>query len=258
MVLMPSEADKPTLRQHIGLLRSVLVYYGNPLKLRRMRRFYAQFIGRGDLCFDIGAHVGNRLLAWSQLGAQVVGVEPQPACIDLLRRWYGRNPQITLVDEAVGAAPGTAPLFVSAATPTVTTLSQPWIEAVQQAESFAAVRWEGAVTVKVTTLDDLIARYGEPKFCKIDVEGFELEVLRGLSQPLAALSFEYIGAATDLAIGCVARLAALGDYAFNWSPGEQHRWQASRWLTADETIQWLAGLHADSGSGDIYARRMGS
>lgn len=245
-----------TTRQRLGLLRSVLVYYGNPLKLRRMRRFYAQFIGRGDLCFDLGAHVGNRLLVWSQLGARVVGVEPQPACLDLLRRWYGRNPQITLVAEAIGAAPGELPLFVSAATPTVTTLSQSWMAAVQQADSFAGVRWENAVTVKVTTLDDLIVRYGVPKFCKIDVEGFELEVLRGLSQPLAALSFEYIGAATHLAIGCVERLAALGDYIFNWSVGEQHRWQSSRWLTTDETIRWLAGLHADSGSGDMYAQRV--
>lgn len=244
------------MQQRLGLLRSVLMYYANPLKLRRMRRFYAQFIGPGDLCFDLGAHVGNRLLIWSQLGARVIGVEPQPACNALLHRWYGRNPQITLVAEAVGACPGEAPLFVSAATPTVTTLSQPWIETVQQVDSFAGVRWEEAVSVKVTTLDELISRYGEPRFCKIDVEGFELEVLRGLTRPLAALSFEYIGAARRLAVACVARLEELGSYTFNWSQGEQHRWQSSRWLTAAETIDWLEGLSATSGSGDIYARRV--
>ena len=253
--MLPDSAGQRA-RQRIGLLRSVLVYYANPLKLRRMRRFYAQFIGQGDLCFDVGAHVGNRLHVWAQLGARVVGVEPQPACIGLLRRWYGRNPQITLVEEAIGAAPGETTLFVSAATPTVTTLSQPWIEAVQQADSFAAVRWEEAVTVKVTTLDELIARYGEPKFCKIDVEGFELEVLRGLSRPLAALSFEYIGAARELAIGCIERLAELGEYTFNESPGEQHRWQSAHWRSAAETIQWLETLSTASGSGDIYARRV--
>jgi len=254
--MMPSGTAGYAAQQRIGLLRSLVVYYGNPLKLHRMRRFYAQFIGRGDLCFDLGAHVGNRLLVWSLLGARIVGVEPQPACIRLLRSWYGRSAQVTLVEEAVGAAPGEATLFVSAATPTVTTLSKPWIDAMQQAAAFAKVRWEGAAPVKVTTLDDLIARYGEPVFCKIDVEGFEWEVLQGLSRPLASLSFEYIGAAKTQATACVARLAELGDYTFNWSQGEQHRWQSQRWLTATEMSQWLATLSAQSGSGDIYARRV--
>ena len=253
---MTSATDRLTMQQWAGLLRSIVVYYGNPLKLRRMRAFYAQFIGRDDLCFDLGAHVGNRLWVWQKLGARVVGVEPQPACIRLLRRWYGHNPQIALVEEAVGAAPGEATLFVSAETPTVTTLSQPWIETVQQATSFANVRWDGAATVRVTTLDDLIARYGEPVFCKIDVEGYELEVLQGLSRPLRALSFEYIGAAKTMAVECVTRLATLGDYTFNWSQGEQHRWQSQRWLSVAETLHWLDTLTASSGSGDIYARRV--
>lgn len=243
------------MRGYRGLLRSILIYYGNPLKLRRMRRFYAQFIGPGDLCFDIGAHVGNRLFVWSQLGARVVGVEPQPLCLALLRRWYGRRPQVTLVDAAIGAARGEETLWVSPDTPTVTTLSQPWIRAVQQTDSFAGVAWEPGTTVTVITLDDLIARYGEPAFCKIDVEGYELEVLRGLSLPLAALSFEYIAAARSMAVDCIDRLEELGDYRYNWSVGEQHRWQSAEWLSPAAMRERLASFSADAGSGDIYARR---
>lgn len=232
------------------------MYYGDPFKLWRMGRFYAQFIRPGDLCFDLGAHVGNRVWAWSRLGARVVAVEPQPACLNLLRRWYGRRRNVTLLEVAVGAQAGRAPLWVSAATPTVTTLSRGWIETVQQEESFAGVRWEEHVEVDVTTLDALIARFGVPAFCKIDVEGYELEVLRGLSQPLPALSFEYLPAARAAAVACVERLAELGDYRFNWSAGERHRWQAAAWVDAGQMVAFLRALRSKDRSGDIYARRV--
>lgn len=243
------------MRHWYGLLRSIAIYYANPLKLQRMRHFYAQFIQPGDLCFDIGAHVGNRLWVWIKLGAQVVGVEPQPRCLQLLHRWYGHYPQVTLVDEAVGATAGVQQLFISERHPTVTTLSKPWIEAVQKVPSFAAVQWEQAVTVNVTTLDDLITRYGEPVFCKIDVEGYELEVLRGLTHPLRALSFEYIPATKAMVVDCIDRLQHLGDYEFNWSVGEQHRWQVPQWVDSATLLTWLQALSPHADSGDIYARR---
>lgn len=242
------------MRHWYGLLRSIAIYYANPFKLRQMRRFYAQFMRPGDLCFDIGAHVGNRLWVWTQLGAQVVGVEPQPLCLQLLQRWYGRHPRVTLVGEAVGAEVGQQQLFISERNPTVTTLSKPWIEAVQKVPSFAAVQWEQTVTVNVTTLDDLIVRYGAPAFCKIDVEGYELEVLRGLSRPLPALSFEYIPATKTMAVDCIERLQQLGDYQYNWSVSEQHHWQAPQWTDSATIIDWLQRLSLNVDSGDIYAR----
>ncbi len=237
-----------------GLGRSIVVYYGNPFKLRRMQHFYAQFIHPGDLCFDIGAHVGNRILVWSRLGASVVGVEPQPACVALLRRWYGHSPQVTLIDQAVGSVPSRQTLRISSAHPTVTTLSQSWIEAVQASEGFAQVEWEETATVEVTTLDALIARFGLPAFCKIDIEGYEGEALAGLSRPLPALSFEFIPPAKQDALACLARLQQLGRYEFNWSLGEQHHWQSPHWLEHDQMAHYLAGLAVDDPSGDIYAR----
>src|SRR5918997_5251407 len=110
----------------------------------------------------------------------------------LLRRWYGRHANVELIEQAVGAAPGTRTLFVSERTPTVTTLSRDWMASVGATPGFAGVRWDRGIPVRVTTLDELIAHYGAPAFCKIDVEGAELDVLRGLSSPLKTLSFEYI------------------------------------------------------------------
>ena len=236
-------------------MRSLLIYYGNPWRNKQLVRFYCQFIQPGDLCFDIGAHVGNRIWAWSRIGATVVGVEPQPALMRWLQRFFGRSAHVSLRQEAVGAEIGRAMMFVSSKNPTVTTLSQEWLSAVKQDPSFASVSWETAVTTPVTTLDQLIKEYGMPVFCKIDVEGFELEVLQGLSQPIQTLSFEYIAAATEIAHACVDRLQTLGVYEFNWSPGEKQQLQFSTWRTASEIHTQINHFAGKTGqSGDIYAR----
>lgn len=242
-------------RERWGLWRSLLMYYGIPGRQARMRRFYGQFIRPGDLCFDIGAHVGNRLPAWRALGARTVAVEPQPLLMETLRRRYGRDQDITLVEEAIGAAPGEATLHISTRTPTVTTMSRDWMTRVQQDPSFRGVEWDREVTVPVTTLDALIERWGEPRFCKIDVEGFELDVLQGLSRPLAALSFEYIPATMGFALDCIHRLEALGDYEYNLAPGESHRLRYDGWRTPGQMVTELQRI--THGSGDVYARLIG-
>ncbi len=113
---------------------------------------------------------------------------------------------------------------------------------------------ESATGVAVTTLDDLIARYGEPVFCKIDVEGYEASRRCWAFRPLQAVSVEYVPAARHIAVECIRRLDALGAYAYNWTIGEQHRWQSTAWLSADDMIQRLASLPVGADSGDIYAR----
>jgi hypothetical protein len=144
---------------------------------------------------------------------------------------------------------------VSERSPTVTTLSRDWIERVGATPSFRGVEWEKGPTVAVTTLDALIARFGVPAFVKIDVEGFELAVLEGLSRPVQALSFEYLPAARDIALGCIDRLGTLGRYVFNWSVGETHRLAEPAWLDAGAMRARLVALPDDARSGDVYARR---
>lgn len=237
-----------------GLLRSLLLYYGVPFKIRRIAALYRPFVHPGDLCFDIGAHVGDRTRALRRLGARVVAVEPQPACVELLRWLYRNDPAVSIVEAGIAEEEGEGTLWVSERTPTVSSLSPGWVQSVRAAPRFAGVTWDRQAHVRVTSLDVLIARFGRPSFCKLDVEGSELAALRGLSQAIPALAFEYIPAQRHAARACLSRLESLGRYEYNWTEREVPRLRSAEWLSAEAMAAIVAGLPDGSHSGDIYAR----
>jgi FkbM family methyltransferase len=230
------------------------MYHAIPGRHRRMAAFYGQFLGPGDLGFDIGAHVGSRVRAWRRIGARTIAVEPQPDCLRVLRLLYGRSAGVTIVPLAVGAKPGKARLAVSTATPTVSSMSPGWIDDVSHDRSFSRVRWDRSVEVDVVTLDDLIAKHGVPAFCKIDVEGYEVEVLEGLSHPVRALSFEYLPPAHDRALAALELVERLGRYVYNYAPVETMRLASPEWLDAPDLIGLLERFRPLGRSGDVYAR----
>jgi FkbM family methyltransferase len=241
------------LDRALGIARSLIVYHGIPGRQRRMRRLYARLVTAGDLVFDVGAHAGNRTRALASLGCRVVAVEPQPDFARLLRTLFAHAPAVTVVEAAAGRSEGRATLAISDRTPTVTTLSSPWRDARSSDSDFAGVHWNRFVEVPITTLDALIAQHGAPSFVKIDVEGSEVEVLAGLSQPVRVVSFEYLSRALDLVEACTARLGELGDYVFTWSAGESFSLAVEPQLTAAELITSIRMRAAEQQFGDVYA-----
>jgi hypothetical protein len=160
---------------------------------------------------------------------------------------------VTVVESAVGRQAGAVTLKLNLDNPTISTASDAFIAASRDAPGWEGQQWTETVHVPVTTLDALIARFGMPRFIKIDVEGYEAEVLAGLAAPVPALSFEFTTIQRDIACTGIARCAAIGYRAFDASLGESLAFAHGRQLDAAEIAGWLMGLPADANSGDIYA-----
>jgi FkbM family methyltransferase len=219
-------------------------YYGDRV---RTRKFFAQLLKPGDLVFDVGANHGRMSEAFLELGARVVAIEPNPTLADTVRRRYAHR--LAAVEQvAVGAEPATMELHLGLHDGH-STLSTEWIDAAPTQDRFG-----GSVSVEVTTMDALIERHGRPAFVKIDVEGFEDQVLAGLSERVEHLSLEYQCAAPEIAERCLQRLSALGFTQFDITEVQER--PRLEWTDADGIRQRLAqhARRAPDAYGDLYAR----
>ncbi len=237
-----------------SLHRSIDVYYGDAPRDAAMDMLYASLVAPGGLAFDIGSHVGDRIGSFRRCGARVVALEPQPLCARVIRDIYAGDSDVTLVEAACGPEPGKLTLHINSANPTVTTASRDFVNAADGAGGWEGQVWDRQIEVPVTTLDALIARYGRPDFVKIDVEGFEGDVLAGLSEPLACLSFEFTTIQREVAHACLERLAEIGSYGFDIALGESQKLHFGRWITKAEMAAHITDLPHAANSGDVYAR----
>ena len=219
-------------------------------KVRRL--FYSQWISRGDLCIDVGANVGNRTSVFLTLGASVVAIEPLEKCQQILKLKFGKS--IHLVGKAVGAQVGKM-RFYEGNTSTLSTLSSEWKKRVSDTR-FVSETWRPAREISVTTLQEIIAQHGVPQFIKIDVEGFEYEVLMGLHTAVPTISLEYtVPEMSDSLEQCLSLLHKLSrEYKYNYSVGERMELCAAEWMSYEQMEQHVssAGFLA-GGCGDLYA-----
>lgn len=239
-----------------GIRRSFDIYYRDAARTQRMDKLNACFVQPGALVFDIGAHVGDRTGSFLRLGAEVVALEPQPLVFRALRALYGRRRNVTLLAQAAGEVEGDMDLRINTANPTVATVASDFVDAALGAPGWEGQVWDHSVKVNVTTLDALIARHGAPNFIKIDVEGHEPAVLRGLTTPVPCLSFEVTMIHRRSALKCVDLLSALGHYEYNFSTGEAHALEHAPWLDANAMKSWINALADTINSGDVYARQV--
>ncbi|HEX2724440.1 MAG TPA: FkbM family methyltransferase, partial [Beijerinckiaceae bacterium] len=135
-----------------ALARSLRIYHGDAARNARMDGLYARFLKPGDLAFDVGAHVGDRISSFRRLGARVVALEPQPGPARVLRLIHGRDVDVVLLQAAAGDREGEVTLRINSANPTVSTVSAAFVQAAEGAGGWEGQVWDRTIAVPCVTL----------------------------------------------------------------------------------------------------------
>lgn len=231
-------------------LRYILIYWlKEKLAKRKTFRIYSGLVLPGDLVFDVGANIGTMTKMFLKLGAKVVCVEPNPSCIEILKKRFGSNRNVTIVGKGVCEKEGKLDFFICEKANEVSTFSKRWKKG-----RYSYLQWDKRITVPVTTLNGLIKMYGTPKFCKMDVEGYELNVLKGLKSAIPYISFEFHKEFLGEAKKCADILSRIGKTKFNFFDHERQELNPRGWLDQRELFSRLES-NTDKGlRGDIYAK----
>lgn len=219
-----------------------------------MTDFYSQFISKNDVVFDVGANTGERSAVFAQLAGKVIAVEPQRACIDgLVKRFAGTN--VVVIDKAVGEQRGTDVLNRTVGMTTTASMSNRFMADIQASGRFGN-RWDGEERVETITLDDLVALHGKPSFIKIDVEGFEPEVIRGLTAPVDAFSIEFHPELLYMAKEVLDHATKLGPIITNYALGNNFtKLELTDWVLPNKILEELKKFIGNTTvMGDIYVR----
>lgn len=233
----------------------VSLFSGDSAEIASRKEFYGSFLKAGDLVFDIGANMGNRMAPLIELGAKAVAVEPQPRCYKFLKLKYGRKADV--IKKGVGSKSEILTMHLSKAH-VLSTFSTDWMEASRNSSRFMGIKWDQTIEVEMTTLDTLCKTFGIPKFIKIDVEGFEHEVLKGLTKPVDFLSMEYAVPEQQVNLeNCLHRLGEIyRGMQFNYSIGERMKWALDEWVSYDEILTIIkSSSFQESRFGDVYVRK---
>ncbi|PQJ79350.1 FkbM family methyltransferase [Polaribacter porphyrae] len=218
-------------------------------KLNRYKSlfFYKNLISKNDLCFDVGANIGKKSELFLSLKAKVIAFEPQTKCFPFLDKINNSN--FTYYPFGVGSKNENKLLHLANHLE-VATFSHKMIDFYTTEN----LKWKNGEKVIVKKLDTLIDEFGLPNFCKIDTEGFELEILSNLSHKIPKIEFEFNEAFIDETLLTLDSIDKLGNYKFNFILNETPKFINKNWSSISEIKEQIINLKKEKLHGNLFAK----
>jgi FkbM family methyltransferase len=218
--------------------------------------FFRTFVKSGSLCVDIGAHGGQRIEILAALNARVIALEPNPYFFNKLKRQFKRYPNVTLLPIGAGSRNCRTQFYIHKDAQKAGTFSRDLMDAWGELEPKAQTGWQEISNVELTTLDSLFDRYGTPEFVCIDVQGYESEVLRGLSRDIRCVSFSVAPHHRQDALQVMDRLGKIGSYRFNYTFNEVNGLGQRNWIDDQDMMRKFREFSVlDLPSYEVFALR---
>jgi len=188
------------------------------------------------LLFDIGCSRGDWIAANYSTIDNFVGVEANKDAYISARERFNDDENVDILHYLVSDIDYKLIPFYLAVTGNgeVSTASEWWTKHSRHIETG---RWREPVNVQSITLDTLILRYGMPDHIKVDVEGYEYNALRGLTQKAGMISFEWAEEQDKEIYKCVDYLYHLGYRQFNWHGGDEYNYCPGKWMDYNGMIK---------------------
>lgn len=218
---------------------------------------FSEVVETGSLVFDVGSNIGDKSEQFLNLGARVVAFEPQKECFDFAVTRFKNNANYIAENIALDSKAGVSQIKI-ANFDTISSMSEDFIREVKK-ERFATCSWSVARQITTDTLDNMISKHGKPSFIKIDVEGFELNVLKGLSSSIDVISVEFTPELCHASVACMNYVDALnnGRSVFNYGYRNDENFKFSGWLTMGEILKYLKSVDDYRFEfGDIYCKKL--
>ena len=152
-----------------------------------------------ELIFDIGFNIGEfTQTCFNKFpNCSVVAVEANPELASKVSNHFYTKYNFTLLNNLVSDKEGELiDFYISRYTTGVSTASTTFMENSRFTKGSKnveanSIKWEAPIKIESISLDSMIERFGIPHLLKIDVEGYELNVLKGLTQKVNDICFEW-------------------------------------------------------------------